>query len=447
MHSIISLLIKIYYFICRFFDKKVINHEGKILPDKTNKTDNDKMYQTYDGKQKIIVIGDYNIAKNYYKERQNTIRSYPYLGYVFDKLLINSIGANSGNKWLEMKKPLSSFFTTKSVENFFELFLSECDKWISQICSDGRYIKRINELEIDKMTIKIISTIVYGKTSADDMYKLYQLSVSHNEMMFLMSNDMTLRIPFINKYFCKHGSDKVNTFWSNWVIFNKKMEDKIISGSLLDIMNKDQVYQDKTSLYQTLYEIMLFNTDIMIDSFSHLIMNIAKHDHVRNKLYNECKNVNINSYRDINELSYLSCVINESARLHPGIVLTFPETITKDLNLGGYFLPIGSVISLDTNMINRDKQIWNDPDDFNPDRFMSLEDNALLYKFHRFGLDYRKCMGNIFADYILKLAIIKLLQRFDFTLQESNNILTNRKTIANLSNYDIVGCIKFTPLT
>ena len=59
-------------------------------------------------------------------------------------------------------------------------------------------------------------------------------------------------------------------------------------------------------------------------------------------------------------------------------------------------------------MINRDPNRWSNPNEFNPLRF--TKDNN--WKFHRFGIGPRKCLGNMFADYILKVGIISIISEF-----------------------------------
>jgi len=97
------------------------------------------------------------------------------------------------------------------------------------------------------------------------------------------------------------------------------------------------------------------------------------------------------------------------ARLNPGIVQTFAETITQPMDLGGFQCPANTLISLDTQMLNRDPDVWKDPHEFNPDRFNET-DSKQFYQYHRFGLGPRMCLGNIYADYILKSIVFSIKQ-------------------------------------
>ena len=466
--TFINFLITVYFYILSFFDRPIKNINGEKLKGKTiiDKPKNisievrirntlekyGPLYYTYDGFQRIIMIGNYRLAKEYYNShRHHTIRKYKHLGYVFEKLLIDSIGANHSHQWLLMKKPLTHFFTHKSLENHFDMIIKKSNDWIRDNFVENNKIKQLNEIGLDKLTITILSYVIYGELKNCEIEELQELSHLHNKMMVIMSQDRALQIPIIHKKFSTKNSKLVDLFWTKWTSFNDQRKQYICENTLFEQMIKSDSYKDKTKMYQTLYEIMLFNLDIMIDAFANLIWNIASHTEVRQKIYDECKNTEITSYKQIDELQYLTRVINESARLNPGIVITFAETITKQLSLDEYCLPENTLISLDTQMINRDPNVWDNPNDFNPDRFLNHETTKSLFKFHRFGLDQRKCLGNIFADYILKVGIVSIIKKFNFEPYKSTCIdkiekplISARESIPNLCSYDMINKIIFT---
>ena len=423
------------------------------------------MYYVFDGYQRIIMIGSYKTAKAFYKTpAYSTItRVYPYLGYVFNNLLQHCIGTHTGKEWLTMKKPLTQFFTTRSVRLHYDSIIDEVRLWMDDLAKQTHTGGlALHALSLDKLTISILSNIVYGKLDQTDLSELYDLSVMHNKLMISMGCRMAIRID----RFCKFGLDEcklVDEFWSRWSAFNNKQIDRIEKSTasdktLIDAMLSTDTYVDRRTMYQTLYEIMLFNSDIMVDSFANLIWNIASNPVIQSKLYAECNNVEVEAYTQIDELLYLPLVLNESARLNPGIVQTFAETINEPMDLNGYTFESGTMFSLDTQMINRDPDIWADPNTFDPSRFTDQASQTgqsgqpnqdRLFAFHRFGLSPRKCMGNVFADYILKIGVVMLLNKYaifvdtDSANRSANPSNTERQTIPNLSNCIMLNRIKF----
>ena len=412
---------------------------------------NESISIMYDGAQKIFVINDYDTAKKYYTAK--TIRTYKYLGYVFNKVLKHCIGTYTGKNWLMMKKPLSSYFSTDSVRRHFDMISKSSDDWLENFDSElGRNDKdsgvegiSLQKLGLDKLTIRILSTIIYGQLPKVMLDELYELSLFHNRIMCIMGTDMTLRCPFMQKL-PLNNKNIANEFYKRWNIFNDKIQSYKNTGNsehtLFNTMLEHKVYsQDKERFYQTLYEVMLFNLDIMIDSFANLVWNVATDRECQNRILNEI-NLNgfdINIFEDINNLEYTDKVINESARLNPGIVLTFAETLQDDTIIAGKLVKKGCKVTLNTRNINKDPKIWANPNKFDPSRIN--EQNK--HHYHRFGLGFRKCLGNVYANYILKIGITKLVKKYSFHHVDSLYVET-RNTIVNLSGYDMMNKIVFT---
>ncbi len=402
-----------------------------------------RIYYAYDGQQQIMLIGSYDAAKQYYNLTcHDNIRQFDYLGYVFDKLFKKCIGANYGSKWLEMKKPLAAFFTTKSFESQFDVIYGQVVNWMTDTLHNNKQIE-LNKLNFDKLTIGIISHIVYGKLTEAQLMELYELSKMHEKIMQMMSKDLIMRTPIVYKFLSTPNSKYVDLFWNKWMRFNSWFYGMTNSNSLFEHMLKYDVYADNILFLQTLYEIVLFNADIMTDAFSNLVKNLALNDDVRKKLYLECSEIKIGGAESLSKCQYLTAVINESARLDPGVTITFPETTTTDIVVDGYTIPASTLVSLDTQMINRDPTLWDLPNKFDPERFMGQNSRELMFKFHRFGLDQRKCLGNVYGDLILKIVTVLLLQNYDFTISRTFSDMFKESTISNLSSSTTRSVVKF----
>lgn len=426
------------------FSGILFRHRNLFLANRTIRT-NDQITKMYDGTQEIFVINDYTSAKIFCGLK--TERTYEYLGYVFNKLLKYCIGVRTGDEWLAMKKPLTPFFNTESVKYHFRMICEKADSWINDFdtklnvseSSDGIMLK---DLGLDKLSLSVLSTIIYGNLSQDQLNELYELSLSHNKLMTVMGTDMKLRCPVMSM-FPSGNKTMVDEFWNRWSRFNDEIKDNKeyqtdTHNTLFNVMIKSEVYSsDKLKFYQTLYEIVLFNLDLMIDGFANLIQNVALNPESQSRIFDEIETHDIYSFDGINNLEYAENTIYESARLNPGIILTFAETLVNDEIISGVSIKKGSKITLNTKTINQDPKIWDDPEMFRPTRFTQENKHA----FHRFGLGARKCLGNVYANQILKIGLIKLIQKYTFSCNGSDKKIRN--TIVNLNNYDMIGKIIF----
>lgn len=107
-------------------------------------------------------------------------------------------------------------------------------------------------------------------------------------------------------------------------------------------------------------------------------------------------------------------VLKESMRLYPPApVIT--RLSTEDLDLAGTHVPKASLIVIPIFVLHRHRRLWDDPDRFDPDRF--LPENEAKYprtQFMPFGYGPRVCIGSSFALIEATAILATLLQSARF---------------------------------
>ena len=64
-------------------------------------------------------------------------------------------------------------------------------------------------------------------------------------------------------------------------------------------------------------------------------------------------------------------VLNESLRLFP-VAGRIERTCKKDVELGGVFIPKGTVVMVPSFALHRDTELWPQPEEFHPERYKAL---------------------------------------------------------------------------
>ena len=93
------------------------------------------------------------------------------------------------------------------------------------------------------------------------------------------------------------------------------------------------------------------------------------------------------------------------------MLVTSPLVSTREMDVGGFVIPPRTGIVFDTKAINRHPDVWPRPDDFWPERFTE-PDSEHKYSLHIFGLGKRRCLGQNYAQLIVKVMLCMILQRF-----------------------------------
>ncbi|GFQ04618.1 cytochrome p450 71a6 [Phtheirospermum japonicum] len=121
---------------------------------------------------------------------------------------------------------------------------------------------------------------------------------------------------------------------------------------------------------------------------------------------------------DLEKMPYLRAVIKESLRLHPPGPLLAPHESIQDTKVMGYDIKAGTQVLINAWAIARDPTLWEEPEEFRPERFLdsSIDLRGLHFELIPFGAGRRGCPGIAFAMAISELVLAKLARNFNFAL-------------------------------
>lgn len=119
---------------------------------------------------------------------------------------------------------------------------------------------------------------------------------------------------------------------------------------------------------------------------------------------------------DTPKLPYLHAVVKETMRLHMAIPLLVPHMNLHQAKLGGYDIPAESKILVNAWYLANNPELWENPEQFKPERFLGeekIDASGNDFRFLPFGVGRRSCPGIILALPILSLVLGKLVQSFE----------------------------------
>ncbi|KAL5728118.1 hypothetical protein ACHQM5_001240 [Ranunculus cassubicifolius] len=124
------------------------------------------------------------------------------------------------------------------------------------------------------------------------------------------------------------------------------------------------------------------------------------------------------------ELNYLHLVMKEILRLHPPLPLLVPHRPTSSCGVGGYMVDEGSRVFINVWAIHRDPTIWDNPSEFDPERFLAgkWDYSGGDFTYLPFGSGRRICAGIVMAERMFMYELATLLHSFDWSLREGEKI-------------------------
>eukprot|EP01035_Chromulina_nebulosa_P005591 gene5591-7579_t len=119
---------------------------------------------------------------------------------------------------------------------------------------------------------------------------------------------------------------------------------------------------------------------------------------------------------DVSEMKYLQKAMQECLRMY-AIIPNISRVATSEVHIkeANVTIPKGSTVLIPMFLINRDPDIWENPSEFNPERFEGKGSEYFTNAksgFFPFGYGSRTCIGNILAQLETAIFITQILRRF-----------------------------------
>jgi cytochrome P450 len=121
-------------------------------------------------------------------------------------------------------------------------------------------------------------------------------------------------------------------------------------------------------------------------------------------------------------LTITRAVIDEAVRLFPPIAALSRVALGPD-EIAGQAVKPGSLIVIAPYVLHRHRMLWNDPDVFDPSRFLGDSRQRInRFAYMPFGAGARICIGSAFALQEATIALATLVNRFRFSLEPGSQV-------------------------
>ncbi|XP_063079351.1 cholesterol 24-hydroxylase-like [Engraulis encrasicolus] len=191
-----------------------------------------------------------------------------------------------------------------------------------------------------------------------------------------------------------------------------------ILTQILKSAEENKTDDDEEIMLDNFVTFFIAGQETTANQIAFAIMALGRHPEILQRLKEEVDDVlgvkQDISNEDLGRLTYLNQVLKETLRLYP----TAPGTtrrIAKDMVINGIRVPGNCGLLFSSFVSSRLDRFFKDPLTFDPERF-NMNAPKPYYCYFPFALGPRSCLGQNFSQIEAKVAMAKLLQRFDFSL-------------------------------
>ncbi|KAM7280598.1 hypothetical protein ACFE04_007732 [Oxalis oulophora] len=221
----------------------------------------------------------------------------------------------------------------------------------------------------------------------------------------------------------------------------KEQKKRIASGEAVDcyldfLLSEGQTLtEDQISML--VWETIIETADTTMVTTEWAMYELAKDPSRQERLFEEIQTVCGSekvSEEHLSQMRYLGGIFHETLRKYSPAPVVPLRYAHEDTHVGGYYIPAGSEIAINIYGCNMDKNRWESPEEWKPERFLDEKyDISDLYKTMAFGAGKRVCAGSLQASLMACTAIGRLVQEFEWSLKGEEEAkvdtvgLTNRK--------------------
>ncbi|XP_057727875.1 cytochrome P450 71A1-like [Arachis stenosperma] len=225
---------------------------------------------------------------------------------------------------------------------------------------------------------------------------------------------------FLNGVIEEHKKNKKNDGEDD----NKDFVDILLHLQEKDLLEFELTLEDLKAM---LMDMFVGGSDTTSTNLEWIFTELLRNPNTMKKVQEEIRRIVGNKSKvdenDINQMNYLKCVIKEGLRLHPPVPILVPRQTTSNAKVKGYDIPSKTTVYYNVWAIHRDPQLWENPEEFIPERFENIQNDYKGQDFQLlpFGTGRRVCPGISFGISSTEIILANLLYWFDWKLPTNEN--------------------------
>ena len=346
-----------------------------------------------------------------------------------NRLLQPLVGDNSllmieGDRHRQRRKLLLPPFHGERMQAYGELICNLTRDLVNQLELNQSFAARHITQEI---SLQVILEAVYGLQDSERSEELKQRIARLANIFESTLTSALLFFPWLHKDL---GA------WSPWGNFmrqqkaideaiyqelaNRRIEDCSQRQDILSLMmsarDESGERMKDGELRDELMTLMLAGHETTATAIAWGLYWLHRYPEIKAKLQAEIASLGANpDPMAIAKLPYLTAVCQETLRIYPVAMLTFPRNVLEPTELMGYKLEVGQVLMGCIYLLHQREDVYPEHHQFKPERFLEREFDS--YEFFPFGGGKRRCIGEALAMLELKLVLATIISEYDLELK------------------------------
>lgn len=400
-----------------------------------------KFFGMYYFRKPILVIRDPEMLKQVFVKQFNNFEDRYLLGEgTFINVVVRrGLFFESGTDWSRIRRIMSPTFSSGKLKQLVHHINRTSHDLVDNFSKNSRIRDGIDaKTFFGAFTLDVIAGLAFGlEINSQSNFDIPFIKNAKNLMTFKTMNKIKvslagcfpmlfplferLNVGFFDSQACGYFEEYIGAMLAKRK--NQPLNEKSID--FLQFLLNAEAEEDcgfnerKLSLKEIVGQCVVFiiaGYETTATTLQYMAYELARNKSVQENVRKEIKQIVGESedptYEQIQSMKYTSAVLSETLRMYPPVVMLSRQAKTS-CTLEGVPVNAGDGIFIPVYNIGRDPELFEAPNEFNPERFTG-EGNQTNndISFLSFGFGPRHCIGVRLAQMEIKLVLVHILRRF-----------------------------------
>jgi len=349
---------------------------------------------------------------------------------ILKRILGRGLFTSEGEFWRRQRRMIQPIFHSERIQAYGELMVDESVKALTRWEPYVREQKPLDMAgEMMRLSLNIAGRALFGLDLSNDTERVGTVAMQLAEGFGRIGVGSLLffSLPTKNNRKTRAALNDLDNIIYDLIQLRRKELHKRVSVEPLDLLSLLILSEDEDTgkkmgdrqIRDEVTTLLLAGYDTTFNALSWTLYLLSQNPEAAKRLQQELQQVlggRVPCVEDISALHYTQMIIQEAMRLYPSVWGFSRTSIEQDL-IEGYRIPAGSFILLAPFATHRFPGTWENPENFEPERFHpSRKNERPKHAYFPFGSGMRLCIGKHFAMTETVLVLATIAQRVKFQL-------------------------------
>ncbi|KAK9875047.1 hypothetical protein WA026_005849 [Henosepilachna vigintioctopunctata] len=337
----------------------------------------------------------------------------------------NGLVNSEGDIWHKRRKWITKSFHFSVLRNYVEIFNNGVKRCVNRLKKEVNLPTDVL-MHSKNLMLRIVNESIVGEPTNVEDEELEQYVGGVQTILKILHYNSTR--PYMSwLYRSVSMKDEVETALKNISNFvtkvlagkdlTKPVEDVEQRWKLLDLLlGAPNLFQGQ-EIKDEVNTFLLGGHDGTSTALSYALMAMANYTKYQEDIYQEMKTNTVDmenpTYEELKSMEFLDRFLKECLRLYPPAPYIVRQLNSDVVTKTGYTLPTGTLLLIQIFDVQRNADVFPEPDSFNPDRF--LADNVRdrhPFGYIPFSAGPRNCIAQKYSMLKLKACVCGILKYF-----------------------------------